>query len=651
MLLWYRIERILGQGGFGITYLAHDTNLNHEVAIKEFFPSEIASRASNHSTLHSSPDVYDWGLSHFISEAQTLAKCGHPNIVSINSVFEANNTAYIVMEYIHGQSLKSAIANHWRPGEAELKKFMFAVMDGLSQIHLRGFIHRDIKPDNIILRENLNPVLVDFGSARQSSNEMTSLISSGYTPFEQYNQSGEDNKQGPWTDIYSLAATTYTVITGKCPVDSVSRLGSLLKGATDPLIPISKHAAKDYSTRFLQAIDSALAVQPTDRPQSIEEWKALFSESSNYQFGHHAGNTLDTKELKKTRKDEVKNRPAEDAQTVVITDTTGPDLDRQLPGKKNTKPISPAATTNWLSILIIFLVIGVLAIAGTYMFWNSQEDDAIRFDPALNNPLVDPQGINSEEEAIRKLLTAAEDDIQEQRLVSPPKNNALYRYKQVLDMDPGNQQANSGIMQLVDRYVKFADRAITEQQFDKARTYLKQVETGLPAIDRLLQRYHRRVNDAESQLTINAKRTGKKKVENLLASAERDIEALRLSSPPGNNAWEKYQQVLKLRPNHPSAIRGGQRVIQTFKNIIEDALNNGRITEATQYLKDAEDILPMAYQRSARERLQQLQSKPMIQLRPPDSAELQKLLHSAKKDLSTPHLVSLTGQNAQDGYL
>ncbi len=763
MLLWYRIESILGQGGFGITYLAHDTNLNHKVAIKEFFPSEIANRASDHSTLHSSPDVYDWGLSHFISEAQTLAKCRHPNIVSINSVFEANNTAYIVMEYIHGQSLKSAITNHWRPGEAELKKFMFAVMDGLSQIHLRGFIHRDIKPDNIILRENLNPVLVDFGSARQSSNEMTSLISSGYTPFEQYNQSGEDNKQGPWTDIYSLAATTYSVITGKCPVDSVSRLGSLLKGAADPLVPISKLAARDYTTPFLRAIDSALAVQPTDRPQNIEEWKALFSESSKNQFGYQAGNSLDTRVLKKTRKDEVKIKPAEDARTVVITDTTGPDANQQIPGKKRTKPIFPVTSTKWLSLLIVCLVIGVLAIAGTYISWNSQEDDAISFGTISNDPLANIQANNNDEEAIRKLLMAAEQDfndasfylaegrrvqqrlnevlahapdhsaaseglvmlfnryiqiaheavtaktfdqaehilkeaesifpgstevsqvrdrldltksqnnampeavssiydtittllanaeqdIRAQRLVTPPKNNALYRYKQVLDMDPGNQQAYSGIKQLIDRYVRFADRAIAEQQFGMARTYLKQAETGLPTMDRLLQQAHRRVNDAESRLTIDVKRSGKKKIEILLASAERDIKALRLSSPPGNNAWEKYLQVLKLRPNHPSAIRGGQRVIQTFKNIIEDALNNSRITEATQYLKDAEDVLPMAYQRSARERLQQLQAKPMTQLRPPDSAEIQRLLHSALKVISTSRLVSPTGQNAQDRY-
>ena len=170
-LHWYEIHAILGRGGFGITYLALDTNLNHEVAIKEFLPTDLAMRASD-SSIHpisdDHTDTFGWGLNRFITEAQTLAQFRHPNIVLVHSVFEANGTAYMVMEYEKGESLEEVYKLNRLTTEEDLLALLYPLMDGLERIHETGFVHRDIKPKNIYLRDDGRPVLLDFGSARQA---------------------------------------------------------------------------------------------------------------------------------------------------------------------------------------------------------------------------------------------------------------------------------------------------------------------------------------------------------------------------------------------------------------------------------------------------------------------------------------------------
>ncbi len=221
-LHWYQIESVLGQGGFGITYLARDTNLNQPVAIKEFLPSDLAIRTHDSSVEPLSDghtDTFGWGLKRFVTEAQTLAKFRHPNIVLVYSVFEANNTAYMVMEYVEGRTLEDALRFKRIEGEAEFRRIILALLDGLDLIHKEGFIHRDIKPENIYLRDDGTPVLLDFGSARQAvggkTRTLTALVSPGYAPYEQYDSSRQsEDKQGPWTDIYALGATLYRAVTG-----------------------------------------------------------------------------------------------------------------------------------------------------------------------------------------------------------------------------------------------------------------------------------------------------------------------------------------------------------------------------------------------------------------------------------------------------
>jgi hypothetical protein len=281
-LHWYEIDSILGQGGFGITYLARDTNLDQLVAIKEFLPSDLAVRTQDsavHPLSGSHTDTYGWGLSRFLDEARTLAKFRHPNIVRVMSVFEANNTAYMVMEYERGESFENLLRFKQVNGEAALKNILLALLDGLELVHASGFIHRDIKPSNVYLREDGVPVLLDFGSARLAlgveTRTLTSLVSPGYAPFEQYNDTRENDKQGPWTDIYALGATMYRALTGHGPTDAAARANSLLDEQRDPYQPCSQLGLAGYSREFLQAIDRALAFSPGDRPQSVPIWRQL----------------------------------------------------------------------------------------------------------------------------------------------------------------------------------------------------------------------------------------------------------------------------------------------------------------------------------------------------------------------------------------
>ncbi|HTP60540.1 MAG TPA: protein kinase [Burkholderiales bacterium] len=279
MLHEYRIEQVLGAGGFGITYRARDTNLDKDVAIKEYLPGDLAMRAPDgkvvaQATQHQ--DGYQWGLDRFLLETRTLAKFSHPHIVRVLRYFEANATAYMVMDYEKGDPLKVILQHSPQPPEAILKGLVAPLLEGLAAVHAAGFLHRDIKPDNIFVRADGRPVLIDFGAARQAiggaTKSLTSILTPGYAPLEQYSGEG---KQGPWTDLYAMAGVLYRAVTDKNPPDAVSRIRGDSLGA-------GLAAARGrYSEGFLRAIEWALALDEKKRPQSVAQWKeALLGEQT-----------------------------------------------------------------------------------------------------------------------------------------------------------------------------------------------------------------------------------------------------------------------------------------------------------------------------------------------------------------------------------
>ncbi len=274
MLLEYRLESVLGAGGFGMTYLGWDTHLEKHVAIKEYLPTDLSIRALDGSIVPVNTESeynYQWGLARFIQEARTLAKFSHPNIVRVYRFFEANGTSYMVMDYEAGASLHQYLRGMPRPEEAALKNWLMPILDGLQAVHALGFLHRDIKPSNVFMRENGTPVLLDFGSARMAAGgartDLTAIVTPGYAPLEQYSSDGD---QGPWSDIYALSGVVYRALTGENPPDAVSRL------KTDT-VPQSLAAARaHYSERFLKVIEWGLTIDERMRPQCIADWRELF---------------------------------------------------------------------------------------------------------------------------------------------------------------------------------------------------------------------------------------------------------------------------------------------------------------------------------------------------------------------------------------
>jgi serine/threonine protein kinase/WD40 repeat protein len=269
----YRIQRVLGAGGFGITYLANEPALARLVTIKEYFPADYAARGATSQAAPRSQgcaEDYKWGLERFIEEARTLAKFIHPNIVRVHRHFLANNTGYMVLEFEEGGSFKSWLKGLKRaPRQPELDRILAPLLEALELVHRGDFLHRDIAPDNIIIRKDGSPVLIDFGSARgdiaSHSKTVSALVKPGYSPYEQY--ATTSSKQGPWTDIYALGATLYHALSGKRPPDAPSRM------VNDEYVPARDAALSSYRPGFLAAIDKALELEIGERPQSISEWR------------------------------------------------------------------------------------------------------------------------------------------------------------------------------------------------------------------------------------------------------------------------------------------------------------------------------------------------------------------------------------------
>ena len=266
----YIVGRVLGQGGFGITYLALDTQLNAKVAIKEFMPGEIATRTGSTVSVLSADrgEDFTYGAERFQEEARTLAKfMGQPNIAGVTDYFDENDTSYFVMDYIEGISFKTYIANQGgKVSVDDALNVMIPVLRALTAVHAEGFIHRDVTPDNIYITKDGVVKLLDFGSARYSigdkSKSLDVILKVGYAPKEQYIRR---SRQGPYTDVYSCAACLYAAITGFLPPESLERLDK------DELVPISQLGI-EIPEWLDKAILKGLAIQPEDRFQNAQEF-------------------------------------------------------------------------------------------------------------------------------------------------------------------------------------------------------------------------------------------------------------------------------------------------------------------------------------------------------------------------------------------
>ena len=555
-LHWYTIQSVLGQGAFGITYLAHDINLDRLVAIKEYMPGQFSMRVDNETIEPISGDMqndYQSGLQRFLSEARILTMFQHPNLVQVFNIFEQNNTAYMVMSYESGRSLKQILKSRKILSELELMRILVPLLDGIEMMHRKGYIHRDIKPGNIFIRADNTPVLLDFGSARQTHyyfsedddspvKTLTNFVSPGYTPIEQY--TGKSDRQGPWTDIYSLGATLYKAITGKMPIEAVERSESLLHVEKDEYQPLIHVAEGNYSKSFLCAIDHALAFKAHERPQTIPEWKKEFGiteddidtiELPTYQLNKIQSeySELDSEEVTaEVSSTLTKTLPiSEDTENTAPTVVSLPQQRTSLVKRcLNSLPYAVAASLVLATIVIINLDntapdLQTANSPSTFKTPAIPAEETLTSPITLQKPVVDKEstpamvsGINSEQflgntvnalasknqlqqqnvieeklepvlepnpkqERINTLLAKAADNISRNQLTVPEDNNAVYHYQQVLNLDADNADAKRGLLLITDKFMIKAYRAIEDEQFSRADNYINKADRVTPNID------------------------------------------------------------------------------------------------------------------------------------------------------------------------
>ena len=265
----YRISQPLGQGGFGITYQGIDTKLNRAVAVKEFFPEGCWREGSTVvSAGRWNYDTYSSAKQKFLLEGQTLGQFNHPGIVQVFYYFEENNTAYMVMEYLQGKTLGELLKRQGKLNQARSLKLIAKVAKALEILHFSQFLHRDIKPDNIMLADDGRVVLIDFGAARDftaNTARYTTTLTPGYAPLEQY---GRALKNGAFTDIYALGSTLYHLLTGEAPVSAIER-------AAGVELKTVKEIAPEISSHVSEAIACAMEMDVTKRLQSVREFLDL----------------------------------------------------------------------------------------------------------------------------------------------------------------------------------------------------------------------------------------------------------------------------------------------------------------------------------------------------------------------------------------
>jgi serine/threonine protein kinase len=271
----FRIERVLGHGGYGITYLVYERQLNRRIALKELFPRHIVARIDRVRVAPRSPAErakFEQARLNFIAEARQIAQFHHDNIIRVHHLVEANQTAYFAMDYVEGINFRQWIAVHRAPQEEELARILLPLLDGLGYIHARGILHQDVSPENILVNQKGSPVLIDFGSSRGGGGfrdpRQPEVTRAGYSALELYMGS----PRGPWTDLYALAGVMAHAIRGQTPPSALDR-----RSATQPEVSLAERYRRRYRPSFLHTLDRAFSLQAKDRPQSTSEFRRLLA--------------------------------------------------------------------------------------------------------------------------------------------------------------------------------------------------------------------------------------------------------------------------------------------------------------------------------------------------------------------------------------
>lgn len=512
----YRIDALLGQGGFSKVYRATDTLLNRPVVIKEYLPSQIAVRDGaivQPRTSHEA-ESFQWGLQRFLGEARLLARIAHPHVVQVLRVLEANNTAYFTMPFEEGADLSSVLKARNSLAEPHVRKILGCLLDALETLHEQGIYHRDIKPKNVIIRPGLNPLLIDFGAARTALGSHTHtlhrLLSVGYSPVEQYS---DDVPAGAYTDFYALGALCYQMISASRPVDAPTRAAACARGAPDPLRSAREAAKQRYHPALLDSIDWALALSPQDRPQQVADWRRALAP------GERASTTTASRAA--SRRTTPPPTASRSQQRARAAPTATP------PGRHTSGILAASGIALVVAILAAGLVLlnSVLSADGaapattptvavaparpTAPSGESGNTPTANSPPAAPTravpdpaPAPAPTAATSpsppaplspgDQLEVRILLQIAESFRSKNVLVSAGSENAVAAYREVLRLDPRNARASQGLAEIAEIFERRGRQAMGAGNYQQAAAHVAQGLAAVPT-DRGLMELHREI--------------------------------------------------------------------------------------------------------------------------------------------------------------
>ena len=587
----YIIGLPLGQGGFGVTYLSLDQWLQKKVAIKEYLPVALATRNilnSNIVPLKPQEENFRQGIQFFINEARNLAKFDHPHIVRIINFFEENQTGYMVMDYLAGTHLTAVLSqgNNRLPIEAALH-IILPILDALAQVHAQHIYHRDISLQNILISPTGEPILIDFGAARHIVGEYTRsldlVLKHGYSPLEQYSGKG---KIGPWTDIYACGALLYLLITGQLPPAATDRFGGeRLIAPTELGIAIAPS--------LNEAIMHALAIRIEDRFQTVQDFKAALQ-------GQIALSPATLATVSPSRNNHKPHWRFKKRVMIVVTSILlftlvglffyqrEPALlqslliQAQVQWENNqiTQPVGNNAYETYQQILAIAphqveAQAGILKIVKYYeqLARNNQQakklNDSLAhikqglqimpnylplqiLEQQLQQALAQQQQVQVRAEQIKQLLNQADEQLTLLQLEA-----AYQTYQAVLNLDPYNQLAPVGIKKIAEKYVQLAQ---AEQENTKKLLFVNEGLEKFP--------HHEKLLVLQQKLT-QSQPTPPQQIQLLIEKAAQQLAALRLTTPVGDNAYETYQQILRLVPEHPVAKAGLIKIADQYEQLAQ----------------------------------------------------------------------------------